>query len=411
MYSTRLTAPWLMAALLAAPAWAGAQPAAERLTLADAITRARAVAPETAAGRARAEAARDGVADATRLPNPVFEFRSENWFSGVSRRELPLDTFAEVTQLIEIGGKRGARRAVAEARAGVEAATTALRERNLVRDIAQVFLEAVRARDRQQALTTQAADLTEMVRVLDRRVAVGTTAEADLLKLRVEQARTTLEVVRSETAAAQALAELSARLDMAATLDTLDTPAPPPVDASDVDAALARRPDVILAVRAVDEARESLRLEHARGVPDPSVNAGYKRTVGLDTALVTVSVPLPVFGRNNLARVIAAGELRAAEFERAAAERRARGELLAAREAATRLTAQARDARATLVEPARAARDAARAAFQSGALDVLRLVDAERVHADAVLVAIDLEIDAVAAAIAARLAAGEDPLP
>ncbi|MCC7123277.1 MAG: TolC family protein [Acidobacteria bacterium] len=411
MYCTRFTASWLLAALLAAPAWAGAQPAASRLTLADAIARARAVAPEAAAGRARAEAARTGVADAARLPNPIFEFRSENWFSGVSRRELPLDTFAEVTQLIEVGGKRGARRAVAEARAGVEAATAALVERNLVRDVAQVFLEAVRARHRQQALTTQAADLTEMVRVLDRRVAVGTTAEADLLKLRVEQARTALDLVRSETAAAQALAELSARLDVDATLDTLDAPAPPPVDAADVDAVLARRPDVILAVRAVDEARESLRLEQARGVPDPSVNAGYKRTVGYDTALVTVSVPLPVFGRNNLARVIAAGELRAAEFERAAAERRARGELLAAREAATRLTAQARDARTTLVDPARAARDAARAAFQTGALDVLRLVDAERVHADAVLIAIDLEIDAVAAAIAARLAAGEEPLP
>ncbi len=40
-----------------------------------------------------------------------------------------------------------------------------------------------------------------------------------------------------------------------------------------------------------------------------------------------------------------------------------------------------------------------------------RLVDAERLYVDAATAALDLEIDAVAAAIEARLAAGEDPLP
>jgi outer membrane protein TolC len=103
--------------------------------------------------------------------------------------------------------------------------------------------------------------------------------------------------------------------------------------------------------------------------------------------------------------------VKAAELELAVVERRARGELAAARDAVNRLGPRARDARATLVGPARAARDAARAAYHAGALDVLRLVDAERVATEAALVAIDLEIDAVAAAIEARLAAGEEPLP
>jgi outer membrane protein TolC len=101
----------------------------------------------------------------------------------------------------------------------------------------------------------------------------------------------------------------------------------------------------------------------------------------------------------------------AAEQGLVATERRARGELLAAREAAARLAARARDSRSLLVEPARAAREAARAAYRAGALDVLRLVDAERVATEAALIATDLQIEAVAAAIDARLAAGEDPLP
>ena len=57
------------------------------------------------------------------------------------------------------------------------------------------------------------------------------------------------------------------------------------------------------------------------------------------------------------------------------------------------------------------ARDAARAAFAAGAIDVLRLLDAERVHTEAAAVSLDIAIDAVAAAIDARLAAGEEPLP
>jgi outer membrane protein TolC len=120
---------------------------------------------------------------------------------------------------------------------------------------------------------------------------------------------------------------------------------------------------------------------------------------------------LPIFDRNRVARAVARGEAQAATLDLAAVTRRARGELQATRVAAERLRAAAQETRARLLEPARGARDAARAAFQSGALDVMRLVDAERVYTEAALVAIDLDVDAVATAIEARLAAGEDPLP
>ncbi len=189
---------------------------------------------------------------------------------------------------------------------------------------------------------------------------------------------------------------------------------PPPLPALpaiDDEAALKRRPDVTAAERAVVSAQQALRLEDARGTPDPALNAGYKRTGGYNTGLFTVTMPLPLWDHNRVNRILAQGHVTAAELERAAVERRARGEMAATRMAAGRLSERARDIRTRLVEPARGAREAARAAFASGALDVLRLVDAERVFTDATLVAIDIEIDAVAAAIEARLAAGEDPLP
>jgi cobalt-zinc-cadmium efflux system outer membrane protein len=378
-------------------------------TLAQALARARAVAPESAASQARVEAARRGLSRAGRWVNPVFEFRQENWLSGVSRDVLPLDTFAEVTQLIEIGGKRGARKGLAEAGLGIEQAAFAVAHLRIVRDVTRSYLDALRHRERQRTLTEQAADLAELVRVMGRRVALGTAAEADLLKLRTEEARAGLELVRTAVAARRALAELGARLDLEAPLDALELPPAPP--AADANAVLTCRPDLSLAQQTLNAARRSLGLEDARRVPDPSVNGGWKRTGGYDTVQFTLSIPLPLFNRNEFARVLAEGAVKAAELEFAVVERRARGELAAARDAVNRLGPRARDARATLVGPARAARDAARAAYRAGALDVLRLVDAERVSTEAALVAIDLEIDAVAAAIEARLAAGEEPLP
>jgi cobalt-zinc-cadmium efflux system outer membrane protein len=133
--------------------------------------------------------------------------------------------------------------------------------------------------------------------------------------------------------------------------------------------------------------------------------------VGVNTAQFTVTMPLPLFSHNNMARAVAAGAVKAAELDIVAAERRARGEALAARAIAEGLAARTQDVRSALLEPAQAARNAARAAYRAGALDVLRLVDAERVATEATLIVTDLEIDAVAAAIEARLAAGEEPLP
>ena len=399
----------LMLSCCAVPA--GAQPAGPTFTLADALARARDSSPEGAAARARVGAAERAVGETVRMPNPTVEFRSENWASGVSRSVLPLDGFAEITQVVELGGKRGARRGVAEANLATGQANEAIVRRSLAVDISRVYLDALRLRERQRALAEQSTDLAEMVRVLDRRVEVGTTAESDALKLRTEEARLGTDLLRTEVAAQRTLVQLTSRLNVETSLDALVSPPLPALPVIDDEAALKRRPDVAAAEQAVVTARQVLRLEDARGTPDPALNAGYKRTGGYNTGLFTVTMPIPLWDHNRVARILAQGQVTAAEFERAAVERRARGELSASRLAAGRLSERARDVRARLVEPARGAREAARAAFASGALDILRLVDAERVFTDATLVAIDIEIDAVAAAIEARLAAGEDPLP
>jgi cobalt-zinc-cadmium efflux system outer membrane protein len=332
--------------------------------------------------------------------NPTAEFRAENFFSGVSRTQLPLDVFAEVTQVLELGGKRAARRRLVESGRATEEALQSLVWLSVQRQVISDYLDALRHRERTATHEAQRTDLTEAVRVLDRRVTAGVTAEAELLRMRTELAR-----------ARRALALLNARTGAEASLEALSIPTLPALPDAAPDEALARRADVLAARQSVDTARRALRFEDARGIPDPAVNAGYKRTAGQNTALMTFTLPLPLFNRNQTSRTLALGAVTSAQQELAATERRARGELSASRLVAERLRAHARELQATLVAPALAARDAARAAFASGALDVMRLVDAERVYTDARLVTLDVDIDALAAAIEARLSAGEDPLP
>jgi cobalt-zinc-cadmium efflux system outer membrane protein len=404
--ATRLLGLALLCAAMAAPA--AGQTAAGPLTLADALTRARTEAPALAAVRARIDGAREARLRAGRPLNPSVELRSENWASGVAGG-LPLDVFASVTQTVELGGKRGARRDAAAAAVTTAAATEAVLWREIARTVTTDYLTALRFRDEARALAAHADSLAEASRVMGRRVAVGSAPEAELLKLRTEEARAVVARTRAELAAARALATLGAALGLDVQPDQLQRPAAPapPADAT----VPATHPDLVAAASAIGAARAAVALERARGVPDVAVNAGVKRTSGYNTGVAAVTVPIPLFDRNGVARALADGQLRAAEQERDAAERRLGGALASARAAAATLSARAADAQAQLVDPARGARDAARAAFTAGALDVLRLVDAERVFIDATIVTLELEFDAVAAAIDARLAAGEEPLP
>lgn len=404
----RMTFRVLACAVLVAGA---CRPAAAQapLSLADALARARASSPVMAAAKARVDAARAASGLAGRFLNPLVELRSENWANAAPDGTLPLDVFATVTQTLELGGKRGARRAVAAAAVTAAAATEALVWRDLARGIALDYLAALRARDHARARAEFATQMAEAARIMAARVTVGSAPEADLLKLRTEETRAALERTRADLAAARALASLGALLGTDVAAGALQMP--PLTAVAGLTAVAETHPELQVASSAAAQARAVADVEHARSRPDLGVNAGFKRTAGFNTGVAALTVPIPLFDRNGVARALADGQVRVAAHELDAARQRLTALLAAARDAATTLAARAADVDATLVTPARGARDAARTAFAAGALDVLRLVDAERLYVDAAVAATDLDIDAVAAALEARLAAGEDPLP
>ena len=395
-------------------------PEVEPLTLSAAVRRSVEVSPLLTAARDRVSAAAGAARQAGRLPNPAADVRVENWDFHADHptpRWDNVDFFATLTQPLELGPKRSAR--AAEAAAAQDAAgSEAQRIRHEVAlEAVRTYLGALRARALVEALERNRESLSEIVAILDRRVAEGWSAEGDLLRFRAELARAEEALLRVRLERDRELRLLAALLVEPAPVEAarLVRPSLPEIPDGEADAlagsALGRRPEVARARARVAQAREAARLERARRIPTVALTAGYKRSFGLDTGVAGLVIPLPLFDLNagNVAR--AEAEEKAAEAELASLESRllAGGatQIVAARE----LRARALTVEQDLVGPAEGARDAANAAFREGASDVLRLVDARRLYLDARREALDLTAEAIFSAAEVRLLLGEEAIP
>jgi outer membrane protein, heavy metal efflux system len=397
-------------------------PVSQPVTIEQAVSAVLDRSPGLKAAQARADAAKESARHAGAIPNPTVEVRSENWTFGAwdwTPRPTPdappsLDFFTVVTQPIEIGGQRGKRAAIGAAERDAADAALAAARRMLVLDTIRLYVDALRSREWLRALDSNREGLDTLLKAMTARVREGYTAQADLAKFQAESARVETQRLRARLDLGRSLSLLASLMQepVAITADRLAEPALRPAltgDPSGLAAqAAARSPEVLAAKARAARARDELDLERARRVPDLNVSGGYKRTAGTDTAVVGVLMSIPIFDRHSRAIATASGTRHAADFELAAIEARARADALVVFDAAVTLGERAARVDADLLAPADLVRTAARTAFREGATDILMLVDAERVYVDARREAVQLKLDAIAAALEARLLLGEE---
>jgi cobalt-zinc-cadmium efflux system outer membrane protein len=402
--------------LLAPSPVAALSRAGDVLTLGEAVTLARAHSPLAAAARARAEGAEQAASAAGRLADPMLELVAENWRPGSEGfvASTDLDVFAVLTQPLDLF-TRGGRKAQARGESDAAGAERRRAEQGVELDTVRRYLEAWRGRELVAALEAQAGNLEDIVAAMEKRVGEGDAAEADLLRFRAEGARAANQLARSRIEQQRAEAELSFLVGRPVEGLRLERPELPPAPAGDPEAlaeqALASRPDVAAARARAARARGTMSLERARRWPDLALTGGYKRTSGLDTAVVGVVTTVPVFERNGREVARAEADARAAELELEATLARARAEAAILVRAARALEARLARLDEDLVRPAEQARRSALAAFREGAADVLRVVDAERTNTEARREALDLTVEAFLTSGRARLAAGLEALP
>ncbi|MFT4054059.1 MAG: TolC family protein [Novosphingobium sp.] len=395
----------LLAAMLAAASCASVAQAQQEhmpvdaseaiLTLEEAIAEAGGAAPSVDAANAGIEAAHANRTLAGLRPNPVVQAQIENVagtgpYSGLKSAETTMG----VALPIELGGKRSARVAVADARlsrAELEAAVVAADVRL---QVTALYVEAIAAQRRLATARDQLRIAEDTLRAARARVQAGRASPLEEQRADVARINAAASLERGARLAEVASLNLARRLGRpiggafdVSLLDRLPTathgPATAPSAAGTLILAAA---DADLAV-----ADAGIRLARANRVPDLNLGPAFRRLeASSDTAAVfTVSIPIPLFnnGKAGVAQ---------ASAERSQAEARRRMTALDVEQAiaeAQAETANAETTARTAAGPAlAAAQEAARIArigYREGKFGQLDLLDAERTLADTRIAAID----------------------
>ncbi|WP_242416164.1 TolC family protein [Sphingomonas panni] len=395
-----------------AQAQSGAPASTPVLSLEQAVVAAGGAAPAADAAGAAIEAAQAARTVAGLRPNPVAQGQIENVvgtgpYSGLNSAETTLG----VAIPIELGGKRSARLAVAQAqlsRAEVQAAVVAA---DIRLQVTQLYVAAVAAERRLATARDQARIAADVLRAATVRVQAGRASPLEEQRAQVARLTADATVERFMRLAEASRANLARRIAMPTigALDMAMLDRLPPVDGTAAEA-----PTAMLALAAADAdlaiAEGGVRLARANRVPDLNIGPALRRLEATRdmAAVFSVSIPIPLFdnGRAAVAR---------AQAERLQADAQRRMTALDLEQAITDAQADlanADTAARTTVPALAAAQEAARIArigYREGKFGQIDLLDAERTLADTRLAAIDALADYHTAR--ARLARLTAPVP
>ncbi len=285
------------------------------LSLERAVSAALSLSPVLAAAATGVSVAEARLDQASLYANPEFGLKLENFggsgdFSGFDATET---TFA-FSQPLLLGGKIAGRKGVAQADLAL-----ATRDLDAVRlDVAAVttiaFNNVIVAQERVRLTEELAALAKSFGDTVRARVEAGKVSPVEDTRTRAAVARAAVEVAKAKRALAAARVSLattwgSSYPQFSRAVGRLPRPSPPPPRGT-LDEMLLQTPEMARLTEELDRQEQMIKLETARGVPDLKLTLGprnHQKTGGW-AWVGGVSMPLPIFDRNQSAR-------RAAEFD------------------------------------------------------------------------------------------------
>ncbi|MFZ5520657.1 MAG: TolC family protein [Pseudomonadota bacterium] len=348
------------------------------LTLAQAIEQALANHPDLAAARHDVEAARGATDQAGLLPNPELAASVED------TRRATRTTAIQINQRLELGGKRGAR--VEAARLAQDAAEARLdaRRAGVRADVQTAYWEVMTGQERLDLARQSRLSALQAVDAASKRVTAGKVSP-------VEETRARLALSSVDVEAAQAEQELQAARAKLGVLVGLPNPqvlnVPVALDAlggglgeQEMARRLEQAPDILLARLEVRRRESVVELERSRAVPDVTVGFGTQRNneLGRNQTLLGLSVPLPLFDRNqgNLREALARADQSREEL--LSTQRRVAADVRIALSQLDNARRQALLVERQMLPDAQRTYDAAREGFSLGKFGFLDVLDAQR---------------------------------
>lgn len=362
------------------------------LTLEEALAAAGASSPSVEASRSGVRAADAQRALAGLRPNPSLDAMTENVagtgaYNGLRSSEITVG----LALPLELGGKRSARIAVADAQLGRAALETVLAQADLRERVTRAYIDAIADQRRAANAREQAGLATEGLRAARVRVASGRASPLE--EQRAEVARLNAEgaTERADRSAQVAIANLARLTGRTATqldvgwFDRVEMIGPPrPLETSSTLAVVAAQADLTTATAQV-------RLARSQRVPDITVSAAARRLEASNdiAGVFSLSVPLPFFNTGRAAVDLASAQRQQADANRRLALLDAEQAIASAQAEAANAATTARNATGPALAAAQEAARIARIGYREGKFSQLDLLEAERTLAETRVAAID----------------------
>jgi len=366
------------------------------LTLDQALIDAAVNSPALDAARSGATAAQAQRAVARLRPNPSFDAMAENvGGSGAYRGFQSTETTVGLSVPLELGGKRSARVAVADAQIGRATLESSIARAELRQRVTRAFNQASASRRRYEIAREQVGIAAEVLRAAHVRVASGRASPLE--EQRAEVARLNAEgaVERAERSAIVARDNLALLTGHAVTgLDTswfARVESPGPMSRTDTASTL-----VVAAAQAdLGTATAQIRLARSQRIPDVTLSAAARRLDATNdvAGVFSLSVPLPLFNNGRAAVDLASAQRQQADANRRLALLDAEQMIASARAEAANAATTARNTTGPMLAAAKEAARIARIGYREGKFGQLDLLEAERSLSETRSAAIDALAD------------------
>ena len=268
---------------------------------------------------------------------------------------------------------------------GREVATVAAAaERANVRaTVRQTFFSALAAQEQTRLGAGSVALATRAANAAGRQIKAGRLAPVALSRAQIAVSNAELDLIEAETQLATARKRLYALWgetdDMAPLAGVLES-LPTLPEQSELLQAVEQAPQMLQARRDIERSEAGIGVERSRRIGNLTIGGGARRLAedGSNAAIVTLSMPLPIFDRNrgNLAAAIATRD-QALDRERALRTRLQRdiGEAYAQYRGRRLAVAAIHD---NILPAAQLALDATSKAFELGRFGIIDVLDAQK---------------------------------
>lgn len=352
--------------------------AALPLTLEQAIALSLSSSPELRSAAHSVAIAEGARLQAGAYANPEISFLREGM-----QKATRTQTY-QISQALELGGKRGARIAVADHDRALAAGDVSVSRAALRADVMAAYMEALTAQERVELARASLKLAANASNAASRRVTAGKISPLEQTRSKVAEAGARLELSQALSEQTLASRQLTVLWGSSATLDRLlvmpDIEQAPIPALETLQAQLDASPQMQRARNQVAREEAQVKLERAQRIPDLTVTLGSKKDneTGRSQTVVGLAVPLPLFDRNQGNVLSALRRVDKARTEVEVEQLRLTQALADAHQRAQLSQEQIVAMREQILPAAQQAVDAAVTGFELGKFGFIDVLDAQR---------------------------------